>query len=618
MKGQDLFSLDLTSDIDDILSTIDGLVAIANDVSGEPQNKPATCDMSAEALQKRGFNEPQINEVSQGLAEGLKVEIYAKDCYNWKQMREIRLGLQAGVDTEVYENPLFSVDQMKQIRLGLQDHINVTGYARLIVSATDMRKERQKLTGLAYQDCPTGYGRTICDDETGLCIRISDNYMEAYLTIPEGLERKFTVAEIEKILKRQEVNTGIQRDKIQSLLASGAKGKEIKVAQGDVPQIGRNGWYDFLFNAQLPEGPKELPDGRVDYSNVMVAEAVEQGQELAKYHPAERGKKGKTVTGIVVDGSSGKDLPRLDGTGISRNGRQYIASVKGFVFCDPAAYRLDVQSVYVVEGDVNRYNGNLVYDGTIYIKGSVSDMVNIQAKGDIIVDGFVEGGMLQAGQNVIARGGVNAGGKGEILAGGLVMGSFFEAVSVKARGSIEGNYFLNCQLETENKVIARGGKSRIMGGQASAMAGIESNAVGHYGNSGTLLDVGDVQKLDEKIYAYKKRREKVKSEVSRLEEGKHKLRNTFGNEEAETNSIFHKTCLALQQKEEELRRLGEELERLNKVHKRADRAYIRVTGEVLPGVTVRIAGETTQFQSGAYGVYMIAGNKGKNRKGVNR
>lgn len=616
MKEKDFFSLDVTSDIDDILSTIDGLVAIANEVQDIP-SKPAVGDVSLETLRQQGFNDPQLNEVSLGLEANLPVEIYAKDCYNWKQMREIREGLAAGLNTEIYENPLFSVDQMKEIRLGLQDHIDVTGYARLIVSSTDMRKERYKLTASAYHQHPNGYARQICDDDTGIQMRISDNYMEAYVTIPQDCKRSFTPAEIEKILKKYDINTGIQKDKIQHLLTKCSRGTEVQVAQGDMPQTGRDGWYDFLFNVQLPELPRELPDGRVDYSQITVAEAVEKGQELAKYHPAEKGKKGKTVTGITVEAATGKELPKLMGDGIS-NIRQnlYVAAVKGFLSCNPTNYRLDVQQVFVVEGDVNRYNGNVVYDGTVYVKGSVSDMVQITAKGDIIVDGFVEGAVLHAGHNVVVRGGVNAAGKGEIVAGGEVLGSFFEAVFVRARGAIEGNYFLNCRLETEGKLIARGSKSRILGGQISAMAGVESNSVGHYGHTRTLLDVGDVLVLDEKIYEYTKQCTKVKQEISRLEEGQQKLRTMFGDEEAENNSIFQKTCIALAQKQGQLERIEEELERTNKVRKRATKAYIRVTGAVAPGVTVRINGQTTQFQNGAYGIYLSAESQERSRKAI--
>ena len=611
MDGFDLFSLDFSgeSDIEDILNTIDGLASLAG---GEDlfSETPKRGKISLEEFKQQDFGEPQMKEISLGIDAGLPVEIYAKECYNWKQMSEIRQGLLAGLDTEVYENPLFTADQMKQIRLGLIEGIDVSGYARLIVSATDMRKERNKLFAEQYQNRPDGYARQMYDDDTGLHIRISDDCMEAYATIDKGNRRHFTAAEVEKLLKKYDINTGFLKENIQVLITEYARDKEIQVAQGDVPQTGRDGWYDFRFNSSLPENPKILPDGRVDYLNVKVAEAVEQGQELAKYHPAEKGKKGKTVTGVSVEAQAGRELPLLTGTGFYKDDRPdtYLALVRGFVSYNPHTYRLDVWNVYVVDGDVNRYNGNLVYDGTIYIKGSVGETAHIRARGDIIVDGYVEAATLEAGRNILIRGGANGNGKGKIVAEGKVMGSFFEAVIIMAKGTIESNYFLNCQIETEGKVIAKGKQSRILGGKTVAMAGIESLAVGNYGNNRTYLEVGDLYQVDERIRECLRQRERAESEVAQLEEGKRKLRRMFGNEEVETNSIFHKTCVALSQKEEELRCLESEMERLERVRRRAERCYVKVSGTMAPDVIVKINGKTTQFNQGAQGVYLTAGN----------
>lgn len=618
MDGFDLFSLDFTSDIEDILNSIDGLVNMED--GGDPsETAPKRGAGRLEDYQKQGFSEPQLKEISLGLSAGLPVEVYAKECYNWKQMSEIRRGLLAGVDTEAYENPLFTLDQMREIRRGLMDGIDVSGYARLIVAATDMRRERYRLTAEAYAKNPSGYGRQICDEDTGIQIRISDNYMEAYVTIPKRVQRRFTPGEIEKLLRRYDINTGILKDNIQILVTDYARDREILVAQGEVPQTGRDGWYDLRFNCSLPENPRTLPDGRVDYHSVKVAESVEPGQELAKYHPAERGKRGRTISGIPVDADSGRDLPVLSGNGIHRGSRQdsYLASVKGFVSYNPHNYRLDVWNVYVVEGDVNRYNGNLIYDGTIYIKGSVGDNAHIRAKGDIIVDGYVEGARLESGHNILIRGGVNGNGKGEIVAEGKVMGTFFESAIVKAKGSVESNYFLNCRVETEDRVIAKGKQSRILGGKTVALIGIESTSIGHYGKNRTCLDVGDMYHIDEKIRECMRQREKAESEVSQLEAGRHKLRSMFGHEEVETNALFHKTCVALSQKEEELRHLEHESERLEGVRRKAARCYVKVTGAIDPDVVIRVNGKVAQFRHGTQGVYITAAHRDEKHKGDN-
>ena len=79
------------------------------------------------------------------------------------------------------------------------------------------------------------------------------------------------------------------------------------------------------------------------------------------------------------------------------------------------------------------------------------------------------------------RSGVNAADQGSIQAGGQIMGKFFERVRLAAGGDIEGNYFLDCNVYSEGRVLAKGGKSRIMGGEMTASAGVEAGIIGNYG-----------------------------------------------------------------------------------------------------------------------------------------
>lgn len=601
---------DLSIDIQDILDTIDGLTALDDSIFTEKKCK--TANRSAEEilkdLEEQGLAEPQLNEVAMGLDEGLPVEVYAKQCYSWMQMREIRLGLLSGLDTEAFENPLYTVEQMREIRLGMVDRIDISKYAKLIVSATDMKAARHEMVGQAYLENPVGYGREIIDEDTELCIRISDDYLQAFIRIKEGNDRKFSAAQVEKILRQNEVTVGVKKDVIQHFVKNQPAGEELLVAQGEASRKGKDGWYDYRFDVSLPGAPRILPDGRADYSQVVIAQTVLPGQEIAVYHAAEAGKKGKTVTGIELAAPFGTDLPKLSGKGICKGNRPnvYLAALKGFVTCDPQMYSLSVWSTYVIEGNVNRYNGNVVFDGIVYVRGSVGDMVHIIASGDIVVDGFVESAFLEAGHDILIRGGVNAGGRGLIKAGGKVMANFYEEVSVQAGNTVEGNYFLNCQLETDGKVIARGGKSRIIGGKITAMVGVESATLGYYGNANTFLNVGDIASLDERLQKLCSQKDKSEDEIRQLESGKHKLRQMFGNTEAETNSIFHKICVALGQKEEEVAELGKKITMLENTRKRTLRAYIKILGEVDSNVSIRMNGQTVRYENGTRGLYLTS------------
>lgn len=555
-----------------------------------------------EELEKQGFIEGQIQEIMLGTSQQLPIHYYARDYYNWKQMREIRLGLLENIDISLYENPLFSAEQMQEIRLGLIDELDVSPYAKLIYTATDMSKIRRRLLAEIYETNPLGFAKNIVDEDTGIQIRISDNCMEAYMTITEF--KDYSVMELKRILLRHEVVSGILEEQLESIVQNQTTKTEILIAKGIPVTQGENGRYEYFFNKLLPESPKERPDGSINYTNVIVAEKVKKGDVLAIYHPSTAGTSGETVTGVVLEGKHGNELPLLSGKGLKRDPKKYIftATQDGLVFLDEVQYTLNIWNVFVVEGEINRYNGNITYDGTIHIMGSISDMAEITANGDVIVEGFVEGARITAGGNVILKKGINAGGEGYIHAGNKVMGNFFEYANIVSRGNIEGNYFLGCNITTDGTLLARGSKARIMGGNICAGKSVESVNIGNLGGAKTNIDVGNIAWINERMSKIQKTYNKVSEELQNLMEGKAKLHNILGEDLLESNQLFQKTCLAIQIKEEQQISLERDLYYFTNLRNMAAKAYVRVSGKLQEGVVVSVNGHKRMIQETMRGV----------------
>lgn len=597
--------------VESILNTIDSLLAVGGmnilpEDAREQMQIPRT-EINPESLEELGFQEAQIHEIMLGQEKGVAVEIYTKTCYNWRQMQEIRVGLMEGLDTYAYEDPLFSWEQMHEIRLGFLDHIDAKSYASLALSAADMRKERLELTAEAYKKNPTGYARSVVDEDAGLTVRFSDDYMEAYAVLSKESIGKYTPADMLKLLEKLEVVNGFLQANIEQLASEDYDGKEMEVARGKRASVGEDGYYEFLFNEMLPGPPKETSDGKVDYREVRVAEAVLPGQMLAVYHQGSAGKSGQTVNGIIIDAIDGKNLPSLRGKNIRYNAEEssYAATIKGFASYDSQSYELNINNVYIVNGDVNRYNGNIEYDGTIYVKGTVSEMATIRATGDIVIDGFVEGANLYAGQNVMIRCGINAGRKGIVDAKGRIMAEFFESAKLRAGGMIEGNYFLDCDIETDSKVIARGSKSSIIGGKVVAAIGVESAKIGNVGKKRAIFEIGDLARLDRKIAVVEQNIDKIDDELLQLNDGRRKLHQMFGNN-VDGNEIFQRVCMATAQKEEELEETRKEQERLKRAREQAVFAYAKILVEIQEDVHIIINGRRKAFTDRARGCLLTA------------
>ncbi|MCR5719706.1 MAG: FapA family protein [Lachnospiraceae bacterium] len=599
--------------VDELLQTINGLLGLSGEerlVLDHEEDKPGESvgvnlkKYDPVTLKKQGFWDSQIAEITKGLEANLPVDVYAYKDYNWMQMYELRMGLVDGLPVEAYMNTLFNSEQMHEIRMGLFWGIDVSSYAKYKIASNQMKQTRRSLIHDKYNENPTGFERTIKDDNSGVEIYISDDCMEARLKITAPADKKYTVKELTGILEKNEVTYGVIQNNLTVMLEHNIRDKFVPVAKGTPSEEGKPGKYEIYFKGELPESPKILPDGRVDYTNVVVAQMVEPGMHLVQYYPASLGVKGTTVTGITVEGKRGDDLPALQGSGIrfDHETNSYFATARGYASYNQYKYTLNIWPTYIIHGDANCYNGNIIFDGNVYVQGSVMDMTCIKVSGDIVVDGYVAGATLVAGQNIIIKGGVNMGFKGSIQADGKIMSSFYESACLKALGPIEGNYFLNCIVETDDKVLARGNKGRIMGGNIIAAAGVESANISNAGAGKMLMNIGDVYSVENKLKKCEILIKKTSDEIEKLETGIDRMFSMMGADTAKRNAIFSKTDEAVTLKKQELERLEGEHSRLKSVREKALAAYVRVYGELQSNISMTICGAKKEIMGTVYNV----------------
>ena len=140
---------------------------------------------------RKEFFAIQMRQIRLGQMEKLPVEIYASTDYDWFQMEEIRRGLQDGVDIKVYANPSISYDRMRQIRLGLKNGVNLAKYVRL--EAGFLRELRKALLSKIYI---VDYIQQGYDDEQLEQIRIA---LEKHLDIVPYLHKEFRGVSIHEI-----------------------------------------------------------------------------------------------------------------------------------------------------------------------------------------------------------------------------------------------------------------------------------------------------------------------------------------------------------------------------------------------------------------------------------
>ena len=123
----------------------------------------------------------------------------------------------------------------------------------------------------------------------------------------------------------------------------------------------------------------------------------------------------------------------------------------------------------------------------------------VEASDDIVIEGAAEKCNILCGGTILFKNGVRSDGENYIEATVGIKGNFFEQVNIKCKDNIYANYFMNCKIITDGKVIATGRKGKIVGGLTYAMKGIEAFSVGNEAGIKTVLEVGKTIYFDNSV-----------------------------------------------------------------------------------------------------------------------
>ena len=241
--------------------------------------------------------------------------------------------------------------------------------------------------------------------------------------------------------------------------------------------------------------------------------------------------------------------------------------------------------MFVVNGDANYLTGNIIYDGSVRVKGNVEDDVIIDAKGDVIVEGYVQGAYVSSGNNVVVVGGVNAGDKGYIAAQKTVYGDYFENANVYAYENVEANYIMNSQINAGVLVKAKG---MICGGNVISGFKIIARSFGNKAHTRTILCAAAGRKFEQRLDDENIMRVHVEKDIETLTLGQQKLIQTIPADKLANNDIYIKVGIALRMKNETLSSIMGEIKVLQNRISDIKNASISALDTVYPNTTIII------------------------------
>ena len=292
----------------------------------------------------------------------------------------------------------------------------------------------------------------------------------------------------------QMVSSGVKYGVIENALADFINNRQytetITIAEATRPVEGSDAEIKFFFNTDLTQKPKMNPDGSVDFHHLDLISSVSAGDLLAELTPAVLGKPGIDVCGNLLRPVKVKQKILRVGKNIklSEDGLRAYSEVNGHATTEDE--QIFVSNTYEVAANVDVSTGDIEYEGNVRVRGNVLTGFRIIAKGDIEVDGVVEGAVLQAGGHIILKRGIQGMERGMLQAGGNVVSRFIESATVEAAGYVSADAIMHSNIIAKGDITVDGKKGFITGGVIRSGTMVSAKTIGSAMGTTTSVEVG--------------------------------------------------------------------------------------------------------------------------------
>lgn len=348
---------------------------------------------------------------------------------------------------------------------------------------TDPRKLLGPVRKLVAEKCDTEIEITVDEDEMAAWLRVLPPQGGAPLTL-EMLQNAFYKAD---------VSYGIMQEVLDECLRLGSIERTL-VAKGTPVQNGEPAWFEYLVKDEEDEhGPTEQADGRIDYFELNIVQTVLVGEPLLRKHLPTPGVPGMTVRGVTITPNPGKNfhLAESKGSAISEeDSNLLIATRAGKPIWNK--YTVKVDDVFTVD-DVGVSTGNIRFGGSVIVRGTVNSGFKIDAGGDIIVMGSVDGAVLNAGGSIEIQGGCFGHGASLLSAHRNIKVKFVQNTEIECDGDLYvSDGLFHCEVRVGKSILVgvNAGKGQLNGGRVAALELIKARVAGSTSSTVTHLSVG--------------------------------------------------------------------------------------------------------------------------------
>lgn len=337
---------------------------------------------------------------------------------------------------------------------------------------------------------------TRTEEKEGYKLVVSSDKMKATVRFyaPSTQGKLMTKLEFINDLGLKNIKYGIQEDAIDNFFENRHYCEDIVIAKGTEPRHGTDAYIEYYFNTDLKAKPTLKDDGSVDFFNLNTINHCHKGVEIARLFPEDRGESGMNIVGEKLKPRDVKKKILKYGKNItiSDDKLTMISQVDGHVtLVDEKVIVSDVLNVENIDSST----GNIDYEGSVQVRGNICANFSLIAKGNIEVQGIVEGAYLQAGGDIILARGINGMGRGRLNAQGNIVTKFMENTKASAGGYVTAESILHSTVQAGSEITVSGRRGFITGGRVCATNTITVKTLGSSMGADTIVEVGADPKI---------------------------------------------------------------------------------------------------------------------------
>jgi uncharacterized protein (DUF342 family) len=285
------------------------------------------------------------------------------------------------------------------------------------------------------------------------------------------------------------IKFGIQEEEIDKYFENRRYCEDIIVARGKEPRHGTDAYIEYYFNTDLKVKPTLKDDGSVDFFNLNTINHCHKGDIIARLFPEDMGEAGTNLMGerLKPRDVKKKMLKYSRNVTLSEDKLTMISEVDGHVtLVDEKVFVSDVLSV----DNVDNATGNIEYDGSVQVRGNVCANFSVKSKGNIEVQGVVEGAFLEAGGDITIARGMNGMNRGILRAQGNIVARYMENTTAIAGGYVSSESILHSTVQAGTEVTVSGKRGFITGGRVCATNTVTVKTLGSPMGVDTIVEVG--------------------------------------------------------------------------------------------------------------------------------